>query len=328
MSWAAHESGWWPYSLDVWFRALTGFDETNGDVVRAQLRLDGDRLTSLVNGRTMGVGTLTTPSLAELRDRAHDTGPGTVDEIEADVADLHADPRNAGAVFQVASQFNLLEMPSPDVTPEAGVSGYEHDHTQGPACAMACAGGTIHRNWFVAIGDQMGQSASTQIDCLADLGRALHNDANALWTMTNGYCLATAPGLSRIRAVLDSASTGERDYLAGLLRIGQQMGVEVTRHNAGHAVTQLYCAALPVAYGEPPPDRWEPFARLVLEASYEATLRAAHLNAATTGNPTLFLTRLGGGVFGNDAGWIDDAIHRAVDLVGAGLDVQLVNRPS
>ncbi|MCK5683507.1 hypothetical protein KAJ27_05280 [bacterium] len=54
-------------------------------------------------------------------------------------------------MFQVASQFNLLEMVSPGVTPEEGVGRYEHDHTQGPACAIACGVGTIYRNYFEAI---------------------------------------------------------------------------------------------------------------------------------------------------------------------------------
>jgi hypothetical protein len=39
-------------------------------------------------------------------------------------------------LFQVASQFNLLEMVSFSVTPEQGVTGYESHHTQGPAGAV------------------------------------------------------------------------------------------------------------------------------------------------------------------------------------------------
>ena len=50
----------------------------------------------------------------------------------ATTATLTKAPEFAGALFQVASQFNLLEMVSPDVTPEHGVSGYAHDLTLGP----------------------------------------------------------------------------------------------------------------------------------------------------------------------------------------------------
>ena len=309
----------------MWFRALTGFDETDGDAVRAQLRLDGDQLTSAANGRTIDIGTLNTPSLTELRGQTTETGPGTITEVVADVADLHTDPANAGATFQVASQFNLLEMPSPSTTPERGVDGYEHDHTQGPACAVACGGGTIYRNWFHPIDGGIGQTADRQIDCLADLGSALGNESGALWNMKNGYCLASTGGLRRIGAILDAASSAERDHLAGLLRIGVHADVEVTRHDAVHRVTQVYGSALPVAYGEPPSDAWEPFARLVLDASYEATMRAVHRDAAATGNNTVLLTLLGGGVFGNRMQWIEDAIVRGVRLLGAGLDLRLVS---
>ena len=54
---------------------------------------------------------------------------------------MHGLPENRGALFQVASQFNMLEMVGPRVTPEEGVTRYEHDRTQGPACAMAAGRG-------------------------------------------------------------------------------------------------------------------------------------------------------------------------------------------
>ena len=34
--------------------------------------------------------------------------------VTGDVRQMHQSPENAGALFQVASQFNLLEMISPD----------------------------------------------------------------------------------------------------------------------------------------------------------------------------------------------------------------------
>jgi hypothetical protein len=57
--------------------------------------------------------------------------------VTGDVWRMHLLPENAGALFQLASQFNLLEMTGPEVTPENGVvTIYQHDHTQGPACAI------------------------------------------------------------------------------------------------------------------------------------------------------------------------------------------------
>ena len=91
-------------------------------------------------------------------------------------------------------------------------------------------------------------------------------------------------------------------------------------------VTQVYCSALPVAYGESASCHWQAFAQLVLEAAYEATLWAAVLNALRGVSKTVLLTRLGGGVFGNADEWIDAAILRALGLAaGFDLDVRLVD---
>ncbi len=49
---------------------------------------------------------------------------------------------------------------------------------------------------------------------------------------------------------------------------------------------------------------WTDFAKLILDAAYEATLLAAVLNASRTGVNVIYLTMLGGGVFGNEDAWI------------------------
>ena len=124
----------------MWFEALTGFSEQSPRQVRASISLEGNAFKSGVNGKVFICGELETPSLAELRERVHSSGymvgKISVREVVADVQHLHADESNAGSLFQVASQFNLLEMGSPSMTPEDGVGIYEHDHTQGPACAI------------------------------------------------------------------------------------------------------------------------------------------------------------------------------------------------
>ena len=74
---------------------------------------------------------------------------------------MHQDPQYAGALFQVASQFNLLEMTSPDVTPEDGVTRYAYDRTQGPACAIAAGAATLYRNYFVPNGGSEGADERT-----------------------------------------------------------------------------------------------------------------------------------------------------------------------
>ena len=247
-------------------------------------------------------------------------------EVIGDVTALHADESNAGGLFQVASQFNLLEMTGPDVTPEMGVGRYENDHTQGPACAIAAGAGTIYRNYFAEVNGQVGQSSHNQIDCLADLGTALGNSGQKLWKMRNGYAMPTEPGLIEISSRLNGASEEEIDRLRQLLRIGIQWNTQVTMNNLKHTVTQAYCSALPVGYSELPSDLWEPFARLVLEAAYEATICTAILNSLNTGNNRVFLTLVGGSAFGNKISWITESIQRALMLYSnSNLDVAIVS---
>jgi hypothetical protein len=314
----------------TWFEALTGFCEISPDQVRENLAVNGDTLTSLVSRKKFTFGRLETPSLGELRKRVassgHKIGKLSLREVIGDVTALHADESNAGALFQVASQFNLLEMTGPAVTPEMGVGRYENDHTQGPACAIAAGAGTIYRNYFAEVNGQVGQSSNNQIDCLADLGTALDNSGQRLWKMRNGYAWPTQEGLIEISRRLNVSSAEEIDQLRQLLRIGIQWNTQVTINNLEHTVTQAYCSAVPINYCRHIDGPWEPFARLVLEASYEATICTAILNSLNTGNNRVFLTLVGGSAFGNEISWITESLQRALQFYeNWNLDIALVS---
>src|ERR1041385_98388 len=314
----------------TWFETLTGLSEQSPQQVRANITVDGRTLASHANGKVFVFGQLETPTLAELRERVsasgHKRGKISVREVVANVQHVHTDPSNAGSLFQVASQFNLLEMVSPNFTPESGVGIYEHDRTQGPACAIAAGAGTIYRNYFANVNGQTGQPAENQIDCLADLGAALGNTESRLWEMRNGYALASESGLIEIAQRLQNSSETELDRLRQLLRIGIQWNSQVTLNDSRHTVSQAYCSALPVAYSRHPPQLWAPFARLILEAAYEATICTAILNAMRHGSNRLFLTLLGGGAFGNETAWIIEGIQRALTLYkNVELDVAIVS---
>lgn len=301
-----------------WFENLMGFTETSPQQVRQNISIQDSTMTSRINGQSYDYGVLTTPTLHELRQQVSEldwaVGYLSLKELVADVQQLHASPLNQGVLFQVASQFNLLEMVSPRVTPEQGIGIYEYDYTQGPACAIAAGAGTIYRNYFAPVNGQVGQTEDHQIDCLSDLGLALGNLDADLWQMKNGYALPSKSGIAAINATLNQLTEDELDALRQLLRVGIQWNTQVTLNDAQHRVSQIYCSALPVAYSEHSPLLWEKFARLVLEAAYEATMCAAILNSVKTGNVKVYLTLLGGGAFGNKPEWIFDAIERAVHL--------------
>mmetsp|Transcript_28104 Transcript_28104/g.68436 ORF Transcript_28104/g.68436 Transcript_28104/m.68436 type:complete len:111 (+) Transcript_28104:293-625(+) len=96
-----------------------------------------------------------------------------------------------------------------------------------------------------------------------------------------------------------------------------------------------------------PNELWTPMAKIVLEATYEATLLVAILKAIqfaylqqeqdnNNNNPktvTVLLTKVGGGVFRNDDSWICQAMKRGIDQVeklvtkpyGIGLDIRIVH---
>lgn len=313
----------------MWFETLTGFREESPQQVRKNISIDGQILKSHVNGKEFTYGVLETPNLGDLRNSLSNKIPQgklSVREVIADAQHLHKNELNAGAVFQVASQFNLLEMISPNVTPEEGIGGYERDPTQGPACAVAAGAGTIYRNYFANVNGQIGQSTENQIDCLVDIGTAIGNSNNNLWEMKNGYVLASSKGLREISQTLKAANESEIDELRKLLRIGIQWNTEVTIANSGHKVSQAYCSALPVAYSPHSSQLWMEFAKLVLEASYEATICVGIMNYISTTNKTLYLTLLGGGAFGNKIEWIINAIHRSLNLYkNVDLDVVIVS---
>lgn len=113
-----------------WFERLTGFVEDGYEPTQRRLSVEGDELVSSVNGKRYGVGSLTVPTLASLREQVSVSRGGqrtSVNALVGDARSLHTDPRFAGALFQVASQFNLLEMISENVTPEHGVTRYASD---------------------------------------------------------------------------------------------------------------------------------------------------------------------------------------------------------
>lgn len=315
-----------------WFHALTGFTERSHAETQALLSVHGQTLRSAVTEQSYAIGRLETPSLAQLRSRALEVarqhaGRLRVSSVVADVSALHRDPAHRHALFQVASQFNLLEMTGPSVTPDHGVTRYAHDRTQGPACAIAAGAATIYRNYLVPVDGGVGQTRDRQIDCLREVGDALGNHAGTLWTMRNGYALCTERGLAAIGERLAGMSADERDALRDRLCVGVHHDVQVTiGDDPDQRVTQVFCSALPVAYTSIPADRWAPFATLILEGAYEATLWAGVVNAAHTGRGVVCLTSLGGGAFGNDPAWIAGAMWRALHLVrDVALDVRIVS---
>ncbi|CAJ1407095.1 unnamed protein product [Effrenium voratum] len=308
-----------------WFSETFGFQEESFELTRGKFKFEDGILESKSTGQRFHVGPFDFPSLAELRAQgeAGRLGGLTFDNVCGNAMTLHKDPVNQGAVFQVASQFNCLEMNEPGARPEDGVTRYYSDKTQGPACALSCPAGTVFRNYFV---NGTGQSGGRQLDGLADVGELVGNAKEKYWRMVNGYCLPvdnTSIGRLSQRVKKDEELSEE---IRKRLRVGVHWDTEVAKKD--HRVCQVFCSALPVAYAKSTRSQdWEPFARLVLESTFEATLWAgACLAAQRKARVTVFLSAVGGGAFGNRTAWIVDAIGRAMRIhASSPIDVRLVH---
>jgi len=261
--------------------------------------------------------------------------PFTLVNFNGDVRQLHQQQELEGSTFQAASQANCLEMRSRDVTPEDGVTVYWMDATQGPAVALSCGAACAFRNYLVPMGPggQEGQTKAMQLDSMAALCTRLSGDAEPLWWSKNGYVDSSDVLLARANTALRAMDDSERSEARDLIAVGLHFDCEVTL--ARHCVAQVFCSALPVSRSKVQCRAlWQPLAELVLEAVYEATLWAHVVYTArfrtANGLPArpVFLTQVGGGVFGNEDAWICKAIERACHLVkdqGLGLDVRLVH---
>ncbi len=344
----------------TWFRDLFGFDETSPETVSQNLEVMGKAgsvsLHSKVNQRCFLIGEFSTPSLDELRHQVRSLAANLpsashlrgfrYDHIPiGDVLEMHS--RFHLATFQVCSQFNCLDT-NPQTDPESGVEVYASRKTQGPACSMACAAGTVYRHYFVPVRDsngsvQYGQTKQRQINTLCSLEEAVDNSNETFWTIINGYVHTTgAESLRRLNSLLAAKSDAERERLKSLIRVGVHSDVGVTfTSRVGNSslempsndkvpvntlVTQVFAAAISCSRSSFENVLWEPLARLVLEATYEATLLAAVINCISHNGEAcsrdVFVAFNGSEGFGNDQRWINEAIVKALLSVAA-MDVGL-----
>jgi hypothetical protein len=319
----------------------------------------------LPKGRNISAGTFSMPSIAELRQRVSEglatsndhilrirnsqKGKISVKNIVGESRSLHtSDIIPNGSVVQSASQFNYLEMPSPGGIPENGIECYKHDGTQGPACATACFGGTAYRNYLVPMqsfidnkntpGARRGQVKSNQLNGLHLVEEYLESQFGLIpWKVKNGYIESKKEQLTKLNGYLKEKDV--QDKVLERVRIGVQANVQVTDETAFEKfVTQTYNSAISIGYSDVPLQYWEPIARIVLDATYEATMLVGILNsiqlAKADNNDAeegkvikVYLTKVGGGVFRNREEWIQSSMMRAFKKTaeyGIDLDVSIV----
>mgnify|MGYP005989661437 CR=1 FL=1 len=167
----------------------------------------------------------------------------TFEHVVGNVRNLHLDIANAGAVFQVASQFNCLEMVGPSVKPEAGITRYENDHTQGPTCSIACPAATLFRNYFSRDGKGQFGGDDCQLDMLNVVGLVVDNANNHYWRQSNGYALPA----SKESIGLLSARIDNEQALGLVMQRSLRLGIhwdtrEICHHLCVYVLVDLYTA--------------------------------------------------------------------------------------
>lgn len=164
-----------------------------------------------------------------------------------------------------------------------------------------------------------------QINLLEETDILVENSENLYWYMSNGYALPVrADGIKELGHRLLDASF--REKVSDSIRVGVHWSTQVLLRDE-QRVTQVFTSALPISYTQTKSRDWELFARTVLYSAFYSTLAVgAILSRRRQSRVTVYLTCIGGGVFGNDHRWIADAISKAVgDHIFEALDVKLVH---
>ena len=200
--------------------------------------------------------------------------------------------------------------------PSRGISIYSADPTQGPRCSIACATGTVHRNY--THNHNSDHELYGQINNLSNIQKFIPEIK-----MQNGY------------AVLDMTKTEQhlsaeqRDVCLDLLKVGVHTDLPVLYKNATHpnyiiraqepekTVHQIFCSSLSFQdkHGDELKtlqEKYKNTASLILESTYLSTIYATRKIYEETKNNKLFLTLIGGGAFQNDMTLVMKALNNAV----------------
>lgn len=290
------------------------------------------------------------PTIADLRESASkcerksvadkcvfyvDTNTTGAYSADVDICAMQANPENAGSLFQVASNLNTIEsideLTSPDST-ETYVTDCIiilfiiyylfylldlNDRTQGPFASISAAPGSIMRVYGMFYDSKTSPESwmQTKNKCIS-----MVEDIKDYYTVYNGYIMNNGSESFlhefKIDEVLENVRIGiqqDVDVVFGK-RTGRFMEVLSPRHR----ISQAFCAGMNLSQGSSGRKNSNlkgsrEKAVLMLRASYIG----AYLAAVVLKCPKLFLTFVGGGVFGNSMDIIINELiyaHRLIAL--------------
>lgn len=299
-------------------KAIAALEASAHNPPEAALSFDTQGFGQLQLGtRRWQAGRFSTPQLSELKARlSRPAQPGPLkfsvlrgQDPLTDIGALQAHSRS-GTLFQVASQFNGLEAPGPELV---RVSDYFQDPTQGPRAAVSAFAGVLLRHYAAPASDgsRFRQSAAQQLNFLAE---AL---PPTVGQVEQGYL--TARQIPDPRTAAQALESGFDQ-----IRVGLHAGIEVgLGYNwlgsapEGKVIHQVLTSTLAAGAYSPDIDstapEWQAVMRPLLRAAYLGTL----LGALQLQAEQVVLTPIGGGVFGNPHPLIWESLLWALDQAQA-----------
>ncbi len=217
-----------------------------------------------------------------------------------DVAALQALPENNGALFQVASNLNALEL---NGTKKERIYTYVPLRTQGEICALSALPGIIDRMYLqLPINFLKNFNWHGPIMYMEGYFPFMSGMHTRFKDMTYDDIVQTCSTVSVGVQKNVCVTSGLRDYSSDQFKAVPVQGID-------QCITQVFTAAL-----DPYNNRalaktfgFENLARTLLHGAYKGTFDVAY----EMGTKKIFLTLVGGGVFQNKFEWITEALSVA-----------------
>jgi len=234
-----------------------------------------------------------------------------------DVGNLQGLSDNKGALFQVASNFNVIESPSETVSPlmDNFTQSYYRDKTQGPSASISTGAAAIARVYcpFLDLSTDLNtwnQTKAKQVNLLEHLKEH--------FPLKNGYITfnGTEPKFPKLytkeyyKLLLMSKTCYHKDCQV-ITGYRDHQGYEKVKDPA-QLVDQCICGAINISQGSSGTYNATTLdiqtkCLFALELAYNGT----YLEAIQNKKRKIFLTMLGGGAFGNNKDWILSSIINA-----------------
>jgi len=332
---------------DDWLQNIVGMHETDwtssieGNGNKGYWSLHDDNTLGIINQSDKTIvynaGKLHYVSIGQLKDEVILNKKGDIQPIRLFSGNKHADitkilnkPENRGHMFQAASQFDGLEcgvdnMPSKDHT---FFHGYAHDSTQGPFVSLIAPAAAISRRDYVypynLNPSQIIQGQSVNyLDELKDLffvenGYIKRNDKSKVLNEVD-----FENKMNKVKVIFNENATVYYDlsekYMKRILKKVEEP----------FPVHQVFTAAMNIDQGKSGYNNrtQDDFPNLLVKLNFllEAAYTSAYLAAHKCQAPVLWLTLVGGGVFGNFVDLIFQNIHKVHQQYGKGIQVHLVD---